>query len=307
MSENVAILLCTYQGGQYLTEQLASFRAQSHTEWKVWVSDDGSTDNTHAVLSSHLQAWGADRLAINCGPRKGFSANFMSLICRDEIFAEYYAMSDQDDIWCEDKLERAVRWLESVPPDVPALYCTRTELVDDLGDKLGFSPLFSRPPTFANAIVQNIAGGNTMVFNNAARDLLKAAGAHVQVVAHDWWAYIVISGCGGKVFYDPKPSLLYRQHAENLIGANAGFRARLQRIGKLFQGHLQMWIDQHIVAMQPILGKLSPGNRLIFDRFTSARKRKLIPRVFGIWRCGIYRQTTLGNLGLLVAALFNRI
>ncbi len=307
MSQNVAILLCTYQGGQYLAEQLASFRVQSHTAWNVWVSDDGSKDNTHEVLKSHQQAWGVDRLAIYPGPRKGFAANFMSLICREDISADYYAMSDQDDIWHADKLERAVRWLKSVPPGVPALYCTRTELVDDSGVRLGYSPLFTRAPSFANAMVQNVAGGNTMVFNDAARDLLKAAGANVQVVAHDWWVYIVVSACGGKVFYDPAPSLLYRQHAENLIGANAGISARLVRIGKLFQGHLKTWIDQHIIAMQPILHHLSPDNRSIFNRFTSARQRSLIPRVFGIWRSGIYRQTRLGNIGLLVAAIFNRI
>lgn len=307
MSNNVAILLCTYQGGRYLAEQLASFHAQSHTQWKVWASDDGSSDNTLELLQSHQQAWGADRLAIFPGPRKGFAANFMSLVCRDEVAADYYAMSDQDDIWHADKLERAVRWLETVPQGVPALYCTRTELVDDNGGKIGYSPLFTRPPSFANAMVQNVAGGNTMVFNDAARHLLKVAGADVQVVAHDWWVYVVVSACGGKVFYDPTPSLRYRQHAENLIGANAGIGARLARISKLFQGHLKTWIDQHIIAMQPILPRLSPDNLSLFNRFTSARQRSIIPRIFGIWRSGIYRQTRLGNLGLLIAAIFNRI
>ncbi len=307
MTHTVAILLCTYQGGPYLQEQLASFRTQTHTEWQVWTSDDGSLDNTLEVLESHREMWGTDRLTVFPGPRKGFAANFMSLVCRNEVHADYYAMSDQDDIWHADKLERAVQWLKTVPPGIPALYCTRTELVDDSGKKIGYSPLFTRPPTFANALVQNVAGGNTMVFNNTARDLLKAAGADVQVVAHDWWIYIVVSACGGKVFYDPAPSLLYRQHAENLIGANSGIGARLIRIGKLFQGHLKAWIDQHIIAMQPILPRLSSENLALFNRFKTARQRSLIPRVFGIWRSGIYRQTPLGNLGLLVAAIFKRI
>ncbi|WP_367353448.1 glycosyltransferase family 2 protein [Achromobacter animicus] len=307
MSQNVAILLCTYQGGQYLAEQLDSFASQSHREWSVWVSDDGSQDNTQEVLKSYQQAWGPERLFVRAGPRKGFAANFLSLVCRDEIAADYYAMSDQDDIWHADKLERAVRWLKTVPDDVPALYCTRTELVDEAGGKLGYSPLFTRPPSFKNALVQNVAGGNTMVFNNAARELLKSAGADVKVAAHDWWVYIVVSGCGGQVFYDPIPSLLYRQHAENLIGANTGFGARLQRIGKLFKGHLKAWTDQHIVAMRPIISSLSHDSSSTFERFTLARQRSLIPRVFGIWRSGIYRQTPLGNLGLLIAAILNRI
>jgi len=101
--------------------------------------------------------------------------------------------------------------------------------------------------------------------------------------------------------------LLYRQHAENLIGANTGFGARLQRIGKLFKGHLKAWTDQHIVAMRPIISSLSHDSSSTFERFTLARQRSLIPRVFGIWRSGIYRQTPLGNLGLLIAAILNRI
>ncbi|WP_313623686.1 glycosyltransferase family 2 protein [Achromobacter sp.] len=307
MSHNVAILLCTYQGGQYLPEQLDSFGTQSHAAWTVWVSDDGSKDNTHEVLESYQRAWGPDRLFVRTGPRKGFAANFMSLVCREEIAADYYAMSDQDDIWHPDKLERAVQWLKTVPQDVPALYCTRTELVDEGKEKLGYSPLFVRPPSFGNALVQNVAGGNTMVFNNAARELLKSAGPDVKVAAHDWWVYIVVAGCGGKVFYDPNPSLLYRQHAQNLIGANTGMRARLERIRKLFQGHLKLWTDQHVVAMGPIISSLSPDNLVTFKRFTSSRQRSLIPRVFGIWRSGIYRQTPLGNLGLLIAAILNRI
>jgi glycosyltransferase involved in cell wall biosynthesis len=307
VSHNVAILLCTYQGGKYLPEQLSSFGTQSDATWDVWVSDDGSKDNTHEVLKSYQQTWGTDRLHVRAGPRKGFAANFMSLICREEIAADYYALSDQDDIWHADKLERAVRWLKSVAQDVPALYCTRTELVDEDGGKLGYSPLFTRPPSFSNALVQNIGGGNTMVFNNAARSLLKTAGPNVKVAAHDWWIYIVVSGCSGKVFYDPIPSLFYRQHAQNLIGANASLRARLDRIGKLFRGHLKTWNDQHIVAMQPIIPSLSQDSRAVFDRFVSARRRRLIPRVFGILRSGIYRQTRLGNLGLVIAAILNRI
>lgn len=146
-----------------------------------------------------------------------------------------------------------------------------------------------------------------MVMNNAARNLLVEAGAHIDVVAHDWWIYIVVSACGGLVHYDSEPSLRYRQHGDNLIGANAGLGARLLRIKMLFQGHLKTWTNQHIQALSPLLPRLTPANRRIYDRFISARQRSLLPRVVGIRRSGVYRQTLLGNLGLLAAALTNRI
>lgn len=307
MNPLVAILLCTYQGEKYLAAQLNSFAAQSHPEWKLWVSDDGSTDTTLKQLSSFAQQHSPGQVTVQAGPRKGFVKNFMSLICEPRLHADYYALSDQDDIWHADKLERAVKWLSKVPEGEPALYCTRTELIDDEGQRIGLSPLFSRPPAFANALMQNVAGGNTMVINNAARDLLREAGAEVDVIAHDWWIYIVVSACGGHVHYDSEPSLCYRQHGENLIGANAGLGARLLRIKMLFQGHLKLWTNQHICAITPLLPKLTPANRRIYNRFIAARQRSLLPRVVGIKRSGVYRQTMLGNLGLFAAAVSNRI
>jgi len=307
MSPNVAILLCTYQGEQYLNEQLDSFQAQTHAQWEAWASDDGSQDGTRRLLAAYQEKWSAEKLKICDGPRKGFVANFMSLICRPEIGADYYALSDQDDVWHADKLARAVQWLSNVPPEIPALYCTRTELIDEQGALIGSSRWFTRKPAFANALVQNVAGGNTMVFNNAARQLLMAAGPEVEVIAHDWWVYIVVSACGGQVHYDTKPSLRYRQHAANLIGSNAGLRATLQRIKMLFEGRLKNWVDANIAALKPIVPKMTPANRALYERFRSARQRSLVPRTIGIVRTGIYHQTRLGDLGLLASAIFNRI
>ncbi len=81
----VAILLCTYHGQHYIAEQLDSFQAQSHSNWEVWASDDGSEDDTHATLEVYRQKWPAGRLSIHFGPAKGFAANFLSLTCRESI------------------------------------------------------------------------------------------------------------------------------------------------------------------------------------------------------------------------------
>ena len=109
----VAILLCTYHGQQYLVEQLDSFAAQSFSNWVVWASDDGSQDDTHTILETCRDKWRDDRLSIQFGPAKGFVANFLSLTCNANIQADYYAYSDQDDIWEADKLQRAVDWFQS--------------------------------------------------------------------------------------------------------------------------------------------------------------------------------------------------
>lgn len=303
----VAILLCTMNGQRFLGEQLDSIAAQTFPGWQVWASDDGSQDGTLAILEQYRAAWGEERLVIQAGPGREGTANFLSLACRADLEAEYYAFADQDDIWEADKLHRAVAWLETVPNGIPALYCSRTRLIDEAGKEIGLSPLFSRPPGFANALVQNIGGGNTMVFNQAARALLQEAGDEVDVFAHDWWAYMVVAGCGGTVFYDSHPMVCYRQHGRNLVGANIGWSARLARVHLLFQGRFKEWNARNLKALRGIVRMLTPENRRTLETWAEFRKQPLPVRLLGFKRVGIYRQTLAGNFGLLVAAFFRRI
>lgn len=306
-SNRVAILLCTYHGQNYLVDQLDSFTDQTYSNWEVWASDDGSEDDTHAILESYKAEWGDEKLSIHFGPAEGFVANFLSLVCKATIQANFYAYSDQDDIWKADKLQRAVDCLKAVPVNVPAIYCSRTRLVDANNNDIGVSPLFTKPPTFTNALIQNIGGGNTMVFNDAARKLLCEVGEDINVVAHDWWAYLLVSGCGGQVYYDAQPSVRYRQHESNLVGSNSTWPARLARIRMLFQGRFRVWNNNNIEALREIEEKLTSENKRILDRFALARQKWLLPRLIGLKRSGIYRQTFLGSMGFVVAAIFNKI
>lgn len=303
----VAILLCTYHGQRYLAEQLDSFAAQTHANWEVWASDDGSRDDTRAILEIYQQQWPKGRLSIHSGPGEGFAANFLSLTCKAGIAADYYAYSDQDDIWEPNKLARAVQYLDTIPGDVPALYCARTRLVDANNNEIGVSPLFRKSPSFANALIQSIGGGNTMVFNNAARNLLREAGDKLPIITHDWWAYMVVTGCGGKVFYDSEPTLRYRQHDGNLVGVNATWPARFKRIRMLWHGRFRGWNDNNIVALRSLRHRLTPENIAMMERFVKAREMSLIPRLICLKRSGFYRQTFLGNLGLVAAAVFRKI
>jgi glycosyltransferase involved in cell wall biosynthesis len=303
----VAVLMCTMQGQRFLAEQLNSIATQSHPNWEIWASDDGSDDHTHAILQNYQEHWGKERLSIHVGPAEGSTANFLSLTCRADIDTEYFAYADQDDIWESDKLERAVSWLQTVPRHLPALYGSRTQLVDERNQYIGYSPLFMRSPSFENALVQNVAGGNTMVFNRAARDLLRRAGDQVQVVAHDWWAYMVITGCGGRVHYDSYPTVRYRQHGENQVGSNQSWGARLTRMRLLLKGRFRAWTDANIQALQSVRPMLTEQNRITLDEFSQSRQSGLWARLAGLWSVGVYRQTVLGNLGLVAAALLRKL
>jgi glycosyltransferase involved in cell wall biosynthesis len=303
----IAILLGTHHGERYLADQLKSIALQSWTNWEVWGSDDHSSDATWEILSAYRAEWGDERLKMQRGPARGFCANFLSLACDARIHADLFAFCDQDDLWDTDKLERAVRWHRDVRPGEPALYCGRTRLIDENGTGIGFSPLFKRPVTFRNALVQSIAGGNTMVFNRAARDLLMEAGREIDVQTHDWWTYIVVTGCGGRVYYDPQPAVGYRQHAGNLVGSNASLGGRVRRAVRLLEGRFRNMNDRNLAALRRLRHRMTMENLAILDEFTRARNRGLAGRITGLRRSGVYCHTRLGNIGLAAAAVLKKL
>ena len=197
------------------------------------------------------------------------------------------------------------------PADIPALYCSRTWITDaHLGNRR-LSALFTKPPGFANALVQNIAAGNTILLNRAAAGLARAAAPGAvgiaDLPAHDWWLYQLVTGVGGTVVRDPAPTLLYRQHDANQIGANDGWRARMSRIGMLLGGRFSDWNAANITALETLGTHLTPKNRDALARFAALRQRALPGRVWGFARSGLYRQTALGQAALWLAVLLRRI
>jgi glycosyltransferase involved in cell wall biosynthesis len=306
-SPTVTILLCTSQGARFLPEQLESIERQTHQNWRVEASDDDSSDNTFSILETFQTKLGADRVRLHAGPARGFVANFLSLASHPRIESDFYAFCDQDDIWEKDKLSVALNWLSGIPAEVPALYCTRTRLVDANGREIGLSPLFPREPSFANALVQSLGGANTMVFNDATRKLLIQAGGRVDVASHDWWLYLIVSACGGAIRYDPYPSVRYRQHGNNLVGMNVNLHARLRRANMLVNGVLKRWSDKHIAALVRIRHRMTNSNRHLFDQFRQARELGLPGRVIALHQIGIHRQGRLDNMGLTLASILKKI
>ncbi|WP_374206937.1 glycosyltransferase [Pantoea alfalfae] len=280
---------------------------QTETEWTVFVSDDGSTDGTLDILKYYQEKLGRERFVIIDGPGKGFAWNFISLLekCGDAF--DYYAFSDQDDEWMPDKLSRSISVLSGYKHNVPSVYCGRTSLVDENGHHLGESPLFSKPPSFKNALIQSIAGGNTMILNRAGRNIINKTPIDVRIISHDWWIYIVITAIGGNIFYDPKPSINYRQHTNNIVGSNLGWLARFKRISGLMDGHFKMWIDSNIYALNKADVNITPENRFILESFNEARNSNLFKRLYLFRKLGMYRQTLLGTLGLYVAIVLKKL
>jgi glycosyltransferase involved in cell wall biosynthesis len=306
-SAPIAILLCTYNGARFLPQQLASYDAQDFGDWRLFASDDGSQDATLPLLEAFQEKHGAERVHIRRGPCRGFVANFLSLICDPSITGSYYALSDQDDVWAPDKLSRAVASLSAAPAHEPVVYSSRTRLIDEHGADIGLSLAYKRPPHFRNALTQSLASGNTIVLNEAARQLLMRAGADVNVPSHDWWIYLATTAAGGRMLYDSAPTVGYRMHTGNVIGSNRAAGAQLRRAGMLWQGQYKDWTDMHVSALTRLEDVMTDENRRTFEQFRRSRKRSALPRAYGLLRAGVYRQTFLGNIGLLAAALAGKV
>lgn len=112
---HTTILMCTFQGQKYITQQLKSFSAQNHAKVGLWVSDDGSTDGTLEALRGFRSPDGHPPRILS-GPQQGFAANFLSLLCAEDLPPGYVALSDQDDVWFPEKLSRALALLAPLDP-----------------------------------------------------------------------------------------------------------------------------------------------------------------------------------------------
>jgi glycosyltransferase involved in cell wall biosynthesis len=310
-SPTVHILLATYRGERYLGEQLASIAAQTHAAWTLLISDDNSNDRTLGICHEFAERRPPHQVRVVTGPRQHSTANFLHLTRAIAGFAEsdLFAFCDQDDVWLPEKLARAVAALQAAPlrEQQPALYCARTRLVDHRLKPLGTSALPARPLGFGNALLQNVASGNSMVFNAPLLRLLRRVDpAHS--VLHDWTAYQAVTGCGGWVSFDPEPCLLYRQHDANLIGSQGRSWDKVQRMGLLFKGQYRVWGDQTEAAMKDIKEHLSPeGQRLLRNFQHMRRQPHFAARLRAGASSGLWRQTRSGRASFWLGLALNRM
>ena len=307
-TKNFCVLMATFNGADHIDEQLRSIADQTAERINVIVSDDGSRDATMEKLTDWQDRWAKGSFLIQQGPKRGFAENFRSLIVGARTSeADFFAFSDQDDIWMPDKLAVAAKTIGQVPAGRLGLYCGRTQMINEAGRAIGRSPLMARPPSFRNALVQSIAGGNTMVMNGAAAALLAKVSAQSGYVSHDWWAYLWVTGAGGQVSYDSEPRIQYRQHGANLVGSNSGAAARLSRMQRLLQGQFRNWTDQNLEGLMRNKAQLTHQNADLLHRFSAARATSRTAFLRLALSEGIVRQSPAGTLSLCAGIALGRI
>lgn len=220
------ILMATYNGAAYLTEQLESLLSQTDQDWQLVVRDDGSSDETPVILQLYAWRMGA-RMRLLPGEGHIGCLKSYELLLR-ESRADYCLLADQDDVWLPDKIRHARDCMEAteaeIGKDTPIIAYSDLLVTDAqlhvLGsyrERVKLRPdLLQTPEQLA---VNNYVTGCTMMLNRAAMEVALPFGDHA--VVHD--AVIALSVCarGGRLVDIGHADILYRQHGDNSIGATA--------------------------------------------------------------------------------------
>jgi len=304
-SGKVAVLLSTYNGDKYLDEYLQSLRRQEWSDITLIVRDDGSADKTLQILKKNQGIPNFNLLILSSSGNLGPAQSFFRLLDEAGDGFEFYAFSDQDDVWLPEKISRAVNKLQPVPRSVPALYCSRLEYVDEDLNHLQWSRI-PHCIGYGNAIVENIATGCTLVLNKAARELILSR-MPLMCLMHDWWFYLTVA-CFGRIVFDDHPGIKYRLHRSNAIGAATTFTDDIRRrVIRFFRsdGGVFRFSDQ-VKSFINTFGDRIPEEKcgilsLIISGKSSMRDRFRLARSRSIWR-----QRKIDDAIMRILILMNR-
>lgn len=223
-TKEVAILMSTYNGGLFLSAQIESIINQVYTNWTLYIRDDGSSDDTNDIINFYCRKDARISYMEDKVIHRGVKDSFLWML--QNIDCEYFMFCDQDDIWLPDKINLSLAKLQSVEkknPNCPCLVVTDLKIVDRDG-KVLYESMWNhlhinkivQDPSFL--IVAPMYTGCTMIFNKMVKGLaLKNASARHLI--HDQIVALSTYKAGGKIGCLQQSTILYRQHENNVIGA----------------------------------------------------------------------------------------
>lgn len=280
--KSVAVLMSTYNGEKFLREQLDSILAQEGVRVSLFVRDDGSSDGTEKILAEYAER--DARVRYRMCENVGVGNSFMRLLYDVPDTFDYYAFSDQDDIWLPEKLSEGIAMLEASGKQ---LYGCNQILIDGEGKLIREKRFLHQSDVRAEpeAILSfNPIAGSGMVFTNQFYKLLcksenRPSSLMLKKRVHDVWIAMVAS-LHDSLIYDDRAFYQYRQHGNNVAGALAPSRWKVfqSRLDKIFHKEkrnsrsylanevMERFPEQtskHAVLLQCIDGKSFQGKKSI--------------------------------------------
>ena len=282
-NKKVAILMSTYNAEKYLKEQIESLLAQTYGNIEIYIRDDGSKDNTIKIIKNYKEKY--NNIVLKEGKNIGFINSFFELLnlCND---ADYYAYCDQDDVWMNDKIERAVKFLGKTDENKPALYFSNSDYYDSDMNFLATAEK-NKIYNFRNSLVECVTQGMTMVINNKTRQTI-IENRPETCLFHDWWTYMICSGFG-QIVYDDKSLVKYRRHNKSVtVEGKSKIELFIWRIKKFLIGDSLKDIKKQLQEYKNFFAKeLKEDDRKLLELFTKekysfivALKKFLYPKRF---------------------------
>ena len=229
--------MSAYNGELYIKEQLDSIRQQENVNIRLLIRDDGSSDSTLQIIAAYKKSYPKFSLDVICGHNIGYVQSFTELVkiaLQQFPECQYFAFSDHDDVWKEDKLNRAITILNqhnARTASIPIMYCSNAMMVDANLSPIGLFYNKPREISKTRCLIENITIGCTAVFNRRAACLFVERQIP-GIAVHDQFLYILCTLLG-KTIYDHKSFILYRQHGGNQIGKPNVLKKYKQSLKKL--------------------------------------------------------------------------
>lgn len=273
MGVEIEILLATYNSAGFLAQTVDSILQQDMTDWRLLISDGGSTDATSEIIGECTQKYPDKIIFIAFENLLSVCSNFSFLLSRSR--SEHIMFCDHDDVWLPHKISSTFQAMKMAEQqygtDMPLLVFTDMKVVDQNlkvfnDSNLKYQNLNPQNTALNRLLMQNVPSGCTMMINRALADLCKPIPP--QAVMHDHWVSLVAAAFGKIVFLD-EPTMLYRQHSDNYYGASCygwGHFYRRYRQGiDAARNRLQQYIDQAIVFYSRYAQSLQPQQRQMFE------------------------------------------
>lgn len=304
----IAILLATYNGEQYLMEQLESISQQTHHNWVLIASDDGSNDSTLNLLDEFSRNH-PEKITVIKRPdgTRGPCANFFFLmrLCCGKY--PYYAFCDQDDYWLPDKLANeldAIRKIENGDSSIPCLTFTDAEVVDEHLKRISesffsFTGVDPKRTKLSHLLVQNPISGAGIIVNDALLEMALKNFSIDGVAMHDQWLGLVAATFGRISFID-KATYLYRQHGNNSMGAIEMSCKSIIQKSRRAKNSLDEKSNQLSRYLDVFSDDLNRDDEMMVKGFTSRKDLSKMSRILFCLKNDIAMNGLLRNIGLFM-------
>ena len=311
----IAIIMGTYNGEKYIKEQIGSILAQDYKEWKLFIFDDGSRDDTEAIVNEYIKIYPGKIYFFKNKDNYGPAGNFFNGIKEAAVMlapdAEYFCFSDQDDVWVEDKLSRSLVKIMQIEDGGPALVFSDVAITDKnltiTADSYFEAEKVDKTKISLNyLLMENKLIGGTVMVNRALVNLeLKAEETglipYKKAKMHDWW-FGLLAAAFGNIGYVEGFTEYYRQHGNNVVGGesfNSYLKSRISKIDEI-----RHRIDENISQGEEFLkyfGEMLAEPELsIVKEFVSLRTKGFLDKRVSIIKNRFLKSGLIRNIALFI-------